>query len=508
MQVRKLLGATILGALAALASSAVGARDVNAFGLECWTDGTPYHYNLTWDTLWNGKNEDGSWIALSWSAAKAIAWQNDAFDYYDNNPFMYAQTRDFMETGSPARGSAPWTSGHFDDCHGDADVWNQWNRYLWGAYYGILWAAERNDPFIATGVLGHMFHAIEDFFSHSNWVNNSDFRNFYTPFNYYAGSISGLFTGDYMDDTGWPDHGGDNLLDKFNLLANGALPICTCQNLVGGQFNIDRSCSASLAVSSRGLEGQEDGASLLNKARDRAAQATRAAMSRLRDQMNQTGWVNGVHMPTFFHDVLNNYTGRITPDRPVSPGSTTATGMDNHFHDPGTFLAPGGVARRDYPSGFLTGGYYRYPNSWHFRTHLYSITDGTDGDVALQVAHPAGNRSYTLDREDYDDFEQGDEDAYYHGGDLPDTRPPTQVGLWHQGAGYPCAPDFWNTCYTSFAVSLRVHAYYVGSDSWYATWGKMSHDCRYVGENYTQWCSPWQPVAIENTNFTQIKTQL
>jgi hypothetical protein len=53
-----------------------------------------------------------------------------------------------------------------------------------------------------------------------------------------------------------------------------------------------------------------------------------------------------------------------------------------------------------------------------------------------------------------------------------------------------------------------VHAYYVGSDSWYATWGKMSHDCRYVGENYTQWCSLWQPAAIENTNFTQIKTQL
>lgn len=67
---------------------------------------------------------------------------------------------------------------------------NQWNRYLWGAYYGLLWAGERDDQLIATGVLGHMFHAIEDFFSHSNWVNNDDLRNFYTPFNFFTGEVS------------------------------------------------------------------------------------------------------------------------------------------------------------------------------------------------------------------------------------------------------------------------------------------------------------------------------
>ena len=74
-------------------------REAKAFGLECWTDGAPHHYNLTWDTMWNGKNADGTWISVSENASRAVAWQNDALDYYDNNPFMFAQTRDFMETG-------------------------------------------------------------------------------------------------------------------------------------------------------------------------------------------------------------------------------------------------------------------------------------------------------------------------------------------------------------------------------------------------------------------------
>lgn len=69
---------------------------------------------------------------------------------------------------------------HFDDLAatdqygGDVDA--TWYRLFGGTIAGLLWAAEHEDVAAAHNVLGVSLHAVQDFYSHSSWVDEPERR--------------------------------------------------------------------------------------------------------------------------------------------------------------------------------------------------------------------------------------------------------------------------------------------------------------------------------------------
>ena len=68
------------------------------------------------------------------------------------------------------------TALHFDDLTSTAQVRSVWRRILGGTVAGLVWAAEHDDVAAARHVIGCGLHSIQDFYSHSNWVDAADRR--------------------------------------------------------------------------------------------------------------------------------------------------------------------------------------------------------------------------------------------------------------------------------------------------------------------------------------------
>src|SRR5439155_309884 len=83
-------------------------------------------------------------------------------------------------------------------------------RYLQGAFYGLLWTAQNPEMsavekvYAAYNILGVTMHAFEDFYSHSTWVNHVDRRS-KNVFRFKRSEILGmgpeLFTSVVNDDS-------------------------------------------------------------------------------------------------------------------------------------------------------------------------------------------------------------------------------------------------------------------------------------------------------------------
>lgn len=126
---------------------------------------------------------------ISLEAAKAIAWNADYIDSYLYSPIWWA---------APAKGGRAlkaldrykagmanyWhlASLHFDDLTSIQDIEAAHKRYTAGALAGLLWAADQSGPddqggkstgdvMAAYNILGLSLHAIQDFYSHSTWIN-------------------------------------------------------------------------------------------------------------------------------------------------------------------------------------------------------------------------------------------------------------------------------------------------------------------------------------------------
>lgn len=78
---------------------------------------------------------------------------------------------------------------HFDDLFDTESVLATWRRYLSGTVAGLLWIANEDTSIkrkvsMAHNVEGVSLHAIQDYYSHSNWINDPDRRDvtfFSTP---------------------------------------------------------------------------------------------------------------------------------------------------------------------------------------------------------------------------------------------------------------------------------------------------------------------------------------
>lgn len=106
------------------------------------------HYDLTRDAL----QDEG----FGNTAIQVVQVQNWLTDYYSNSPT------------SPDKNA--FDHLHFDNLTDTNMVRNYWARITINTRNAIQQAARENDPLKALTVLGVSLHAVQDFYTHSNWV--------------------------------------------------------------------------------------------------------------------------------------------------------------------------------------------------------------------------------------------------------------------------------------------------------------------------------------------------
>jgi hypothetical protein len=135
-----------------------------------------YHAKMTWEAAARAGWATGGGPADDTSAAAALAWHADYVDSYCYNVLWWAAGgRDRFHVSLLHRDEL--VKLHFDDMTSTRQIELVWARYLAGTVAGLLWAAERGDVAAARNVVGTALHAIQDFYSHSNWVDDPARRN-------------------------------------------------------------------------------------------------------------------------------------------------------------------------------------------------------------------------------------------------------------------------------------------------------------------------------------------
>jgi hypothetical protein len=155
---------------------------------------------------------------FSRDAALALAWHADWVDSYLYNPLWWAEDLNFKRAIVASASYNELAKVHFDDSFSIGAINDDWERYSSGALIGLNWAAgewgrahgdvlslrqevirgrnylspaqktelnkrlakaeKRELDTLQTGfnIIGISMHALEDFYSHSTWMNNKDLR--------------------------------------------------------------------------------------------------------------------------------------------------------------------------------------------------------------------------------------------------------------------------------------------------------------------------------------------
>lgn len=123
-------------------------------------------------------------LDTSWSPAvrDKIAWHADMIDSYLYNPLWWIQG---VPDGGMHRLKVAIATEehlknlHFDDLTSLDQIETMWRRYLAGTMAGLTWASEQpGDDGVAAAhnIIGVSLHAVQDFFAHSNWVDEPERR--------------------------------------------------------------------------------------------------------------------------------------------------------------------------------------------------------------------------------------------------------------------------------------------------------------------------------------------
>lgn len=243
-----------LALVLSLAAVSTAPRPTQAFGGEDFTstDITKWHHAHISQTA-------AEKAKMSKEAALSIAWHADAVDSYGYNPIWWGKgvaKNGFTRFKAAMSAHAELTKVHFDDLYTmqansqlpgrgiDKAPRNpvelQMRRYLSGTLAGLMYAAENNDVAMAHHILGVSLHALQDFYSHSNWVDEGD-RQKATYFDMASngttwkamGSLT-LFTGSYETDEhlGIKDHGRYSIIGSaLNLPGVGKVMEYGCGSL-------------------------------------------------------------------------------------------------------------------------------------------------------------------------------------------------------------------------------------------------------------------------------------
>ncbi len=145
-------------------------------------------------------------------AENALAFHTDYVDSYLYNPLWWAKSVPATGAHRAAVATASrhdLVKVHFDDLFAPEQVAGTWRRYLSGTVAALLWIAsepgDRPRRAMAHNVIGTSLHAIQDFYAHSNWIDDPC-RRHRTWFEVAASERAGfpLWTGAYE----LPDHLG------------------------------------------------------------------------------------------------------------------------------------------------------------------------------------------------------------------------------------------------------------------------------------------------------------
>jgi hypothetical protein len=112
--------------------------------------------------------------------ATLLAWHADYVDSYAYNPLWWADVRrgggiERAKVALATRGEL--AKLHFDDLVSLDQVRQVWRRYMGGTVAGLMWAVQRDDVSAARHLIGISLHALQDFYSHSNWVDAPERRD-------------------------------------------------------------------------------------------------------------------------------------------------------------------------------------------------------------------------------------------------------------------------------------------------------------------------------------------
>ena len=138
-----------------------------------------YHQELSWEAArgagWTAADVDKAEDDDS-SAAAGLAWHTDYVDSYLYNPVWWAAGW-WDRLKAAALAYEDLIKVHFDDLVSARQIRIMWDRYLGGTVAGLLWAAAHDDVPAARHVVGVSLHALQDFYSHSNWVDEPSRRD-------------------------------------------------------------------------------------------------------------------------------------------------------------------------------------------------------------------------------------------------------------------------------------------------------------------------------------------
>lgn len=117
-------------------------------------------------------------LELGWSpqAANESAWATAVVDLYSYQPVW--QICGGIGRLRTARRIRPGLNTlHFDGLRSTAAVAEVWHRLLGGSLVALSIAADRGDVAAARHVIGIGLHAVQDFYSHSTWLNDPQRRS-------------------------------------------------------------------------------------------------------------------------------------------------------------------------------------------------------------------------------------------------------------------------------------------------------------------------------------------
>ncbi|MFK7895178.1 MAG: FG-GAP-like repeat-containing protein [Myxococcota bacterium] len=109
----------------------------------------------------------------------SIAWPSDFIDAYLYSPLWWFKASEPNDGDRISRAfgiKEDLVKLHFDDLRTTEQVEFAWRQLFAGTVAGLQWAAERNDRAAAHHLLGMSIHAVQDFYSHSNWLDYPDWR--------------------------------------------------------------------------------------------------------------------------------------------------------------------------------------------------------------------------------------------------------------------------------------------------------------------------------------------
>lgn len=161
--------ALLTSLLFSLFTATIAPRQAQAFAGEDPLNGLPWHHeDITEKAAKAAGFSDG--------AADSLGWHADYIDSYLYNPLWWAKGGMHRLKSSLATGRE-LEKMHFDDLFARDRVDHTWRRYLSGTIAGLIWARENNDVSAAQNIVGVSLHAVQDFYSHSNWVDAKDRRS-------------------------------------------------------------------------------------------------------------------------------------------------------------------------------------------------------------------------------------------------------------------------------------------------------------------------------------------